>query len=90
MQLCDYLVEIGLRKGSFCVHSQVDRAIFNYSVGLGSVMTTLTSFGSCSSEYEGRDKNGTTHLEVSNFCARMFFPCFFLFSTFWPISANPN
>ena len=40
-------------------------------------MTTLTSFGSCSSEYEGRDKNGATHLEVSNFCARMFFPCFF-------------
>ena len=40
-------------------------------------MTTLTSFGSCSSEYEGRDKNGITHLEVSNLCARMIVPCFF-------------
>ena len=51
-------------------------------------MTTLTSFGSCSSEYEGRDKNGITHLGVSNFCARMFVPCFFLVFAFWPISAN--
>ena len=40
-------------------------------------MTTLTSFGGCSSEYEGRDKNGITHLGVSNFCARMFVPGFF-------------
>ena len=52
-------------------------------------MTTLTSFGSCSSEYEGRAKNGITHLGVSNFCARMFVPSFFLIFAFWPLSANP-
>ena len=42
-------------------------------------MTTLTSFGGCSSEYEGRDKNGITHLGVSKFCARVSVPCFFLY-----------
>ena len=45
-------------------------------------MTFLTSFGSCSSEYEGSDKNGITHLGVSNFCARVFVPCFLLFFAF--------
>ena len=45
-------------------------------------MTFLPSFGSCSSEYEGRDKNGITHLGVSNFRARMFVPCFFFIFCF--------
>ena len=45
-------------------------------------MTILTTFGSCSSEYEGNDKNGITHLGFSNFCARMFVAWFFFISCF--------
>ena len=51
-------------------------------------MTFLTSFGSCSSEYEGRDKNGITHLGVFEFLCSDVCSLLFLVFAFWPISAN--